>query len=120
MTSRITGALLPILMVAYQQRCTRRATAIIKDPHHPLTACSPSCHHGAVTADLAGMLNSFLPQAVRILNGLCTLPPTHTHPPPPLFTWLQSDSQKTAFLNNVCAGEKLRFVKILYESTALK
>ena len=33
--SRIIGVPLPLLMVVYQQRCTRRAIAIIKDIHHP-------------------------------------------------------------------------------------
>ncbi|KAM3843222.1 nuclear pore complex protein Nup107 [Diretmus argenteus] len=33
--SKIIGAPLPFLLEIYNQRCARRATGIIKDPHHP-------------------------------------------------------------------------------------
>lgn len=38
-TSRTISAPIPLLAEIYQQRCVRRATAIIMDPHHHLPGC---------------------------------------------------------------------------------
>ena len=85
--SRIIGVPLPLLMVVYQQRCTRRAIAIIKDIHHPshsLFSLLPSGRrYRSIPCRSSRMLSSFFPQAVRLLNGLCPLPLTHTHKHPP-------------------------------------
>ncbi|KAF7649075.1 hypothetical protein LDENG_00147890 [Lucifuga dentata] len=80
--SRIIGAPLPFLMEIYQQHCVRRATSIIKDPHHPshsLFSLLPSGkRYRSICCRSSRMLNRFFPQAVRMVNGLCPLP-THTN-----------------------------------------
>ncbi|KAK0141960.1 RNA-directed DNA polymerase from mobile element jockey [Merluccius polli] len=84
--SRIIGASLPFLKEIYEQRCTHRAAAIIRDFHHPshgLFSLLPSGkRYRSISCRTTRMLNSFFAQAVRLVNGLRSLPthtPTHTH-----------------------------------------
>ncbi|XP_073348585.1 interferon-induced protein 44-like [Pagrus major] len=65
----------------YEQHCIHRAAAIIRDPHHPshgLSSLLPSGKtYRSICCRSTRMLNSFFPQAVRLVKW--TAPPTHTH-----------------------------------------
>ncbi|KAK0149436.1 hypothetical protein N1851_009834 [Merluccius polli] len=68
--SRIIGASLPFLKEIYEQRCTHRAAAIIRDFHHPshgLFSLLPSGkRYRSISCRTTRMLNSFFAQAVRL------------------------------------------------------
>lgn len=76
--SKIIGAPLPCLMELYQQRCISRATSIIMDPLHPshhIFSLLPSRkRYSSIICRTSRKLNSFFPQAVRLINGLSPIP----------------------------------------------
>ncbi|XP_055494275.1 zinc finger protein Helios isoform X8 [Leucoraja erinacea] len=82
--SRIIGAPLPFLLEIYQKLCIRRAISIIKDPYHPshhIFSILPSGkRYRSISCRTSKMLNSFFPQAIKMVNRLCPLPiHIHTH-----------------------------------------
>ena len=69
---RITGCPLPSLEELHTQRCLNKAKRILKDPTHPqnrLFIMLPSGkRYQSVKASTNRLKNSFIPQAVRLLN----------------------------------------------------
>ncbi|KAI3373750.1 hypothetical protein L3Q82_022332 [Scortum barcoo] len=69
----ITRTELPSMEDLYTQRCRKKATKIIKDPSHPsykLFCLLPSGRrfHAAFEPEPQGFRDSFIPQAIRLLN----------------------------------------------------
>ncbi|KAM7374814.1 hypothetical protein PAMP_007451 [Pampus punctatissimus] len=81
---RIIGAPLPSLQDIYSTRLARKALSIVGDPTHPnhqLFSLLPSGRRmRSLRARTSRLRDSFLHQAIRMLNSLPALPPL---PPPP-------------------------------------
>ncbi|KAK0132925.1 Immunoglobulin kappa variable 4-1 [Merluccius polli] len=91
--SKIISAPLPSLGEIYKQRCARRATSIIKDPHHPshhlFTLLPSGRRYRGLPSRTSRMLNSFFPQALTIppvLDSGTSSQVTVTQPPVKSFT----------------------------------
>ena len=69
---KVTGASLPSVQDMFQCRCRKRAQNIVRDPSHPLNSffqLLPSKKRfRSIRCSTTRLLNSFLPQAVRMLN----------------------------------------------------
>jgi hypothetical protein len=65
MAQYITGAKLPAIQDLYTRRCQRKDLKIVKDPSHPSPRLFSLLPHGK---DKKKLLNSFYPQAIRLLN----------------------------------------------------
>ena len=68
----ITGAKLPALQDFYTRRCQRKALKIVKDPSNPSHRLFSLLSHGkryrSAKSRTKTLLNSFYPQAIRLLN----------------------------------------------------
>ena len=68
----ITGAKLPAIQDLYTRRCQRKALKIVKDPSHPSHRLFSLLLHGkryrSAKSRTKRLLNSFYPQAIRLLN----------------------------------------------------
>uniref|UniRef100_A0A4W5KKS1 Reverse transcriptase domain-containing protein n=1 Tax=Hucho hucho TaxID=62062 RepID=A0A4W5KKS1_9TELE len=68
----ITGAKLPAILDLYTRRCQRKALKIVKDPSHPSHRLFSLLPHGkryrSTKSRTKRLLNSFYPQAIRLLN----------------------------------------------------
>jgi hypothetical protein len=68
----ITGAKLPAFQDLYTRRCQRKALKIVKDPSHPSHRLFSLLPHGkryrSAQSRTKRLLNSFYPQAIRLLN----------------------------------------------------
>ena len=68
----ITGAKLPAIQDLYTRRCQRKALKIVKDPSHPSHRLFSLLPHGkryrSAKSRTKRLLNSFYPQAIRLLN----------------------------------------------------
>jgi hypothetical protein len=68
----ITGAKLPAIQDLYTRRCQRKAQKIVKDPSHPSHRLFFLLSHGkryrSAKSRTKRLLNSFYPQAIRLLN----------------------------------------------------
>ncbi|KAM9568419.1 uncharacterized protein ACWYII_008827 [Salvelinus alpinus] len=68
----ITGAKLPAIQDLYTRRCQRKALKIVKDPSHPSHRLFSLLPHGkqyrSAKSRTERLLNSFYPQAIRLLN----------------------------------------------------
>ena len=67
----ITGAKLPAIQDLYTRRCQRKVLKIVKDSSHPSHRLSSLLPHGKRyrSAKSKRLLNSFYPQAIRLLNS---------------------------------------------------
>ncbi len=69
----IVGGELPSLQDIYTRRCTRKARRIIKDSSHPshsLLSLLPSGRHfRSIRSRTSRLRDSFLPQAIRLMNS---------------------------------------------------
>ena len=69
---RITGCQLPSLEELYTQRCLSKSKKIIQDHTHPqnrlFTLLPSGKRYRSIKANTTRLKNSFLPQAVRLLN----------------------------------------------------
>jgi hypothetical protein len=69
----ITGAKLPAIQDLYTRRCQRKALKIVKDSSHPshrLFSLLPHCkQYRSTKSRPKRLLNSFYPQAIRLLNS---------------------------------------------------
>ena len=67
-----TGGKLPAIQDLYTRRCQRKALKIVKDPSHPRYRLFSLLPHGkryrSAKSRTKGFLNSFYPQAIRLLN----------------------------------------------------
>uniref|UniRef100_A0A8C7Q6V0 Reverse transcriptase domain-containing protein n=1 Tax=Oncorhynchus mykiss TaxID=8022 RepID=A0A8C7Q6V0_ONCMY len=72
MAQYITGAKLPAIQDLYTRRCQRKALKIVKDPSHPGHRLFSLLSHGkwywSAKSKTKRLLNSFYPQAIRLLN----------------------------------------------------
>ena len=68
----IPGAELPAIQNLYTRRCQRKALKIVKDPSHPSHRLFSLLPHGkrywSAKSRTKRLLNSFYPQATRLLN----------------------------------------------------
>ena len=85
----ITGAKLPAIQDLYTRRCQRKDLKIVKDPSHRLFSLLP--HRKWYWSDKSRtkrLLNSFYPQAIRLLNRKSNGYPDYLHcgPAQPLFS----------------------------------
>jgi hypothetical protein len=75
MAQYITGAKLPAIQDLYTRRCRRKALKIVKDPSHPSHRLFSLLQHGkryrSAKSRTKRLLNSFYPQAIRLLNIVC-------------------------------------------------
>ncbi|KAL0146881.1 hypothetical protein M9458_057820, partial [Cirrhinus mrigala] len=71
--AKIIGAPLPSILDIFLARCSSKASSIVKDPTHPshnLFQLLPSGRrYRSIKARSVRFLNSFFPQAVRVLNS---------------------------------------------------
>ncbi|KAL0189784.1 hypothetical protein M9458_016883, partial [Cirrhinus mrigala] len=71
--AKIIGAPLPSILDIFLARCSSKASSIVKDPSHPshnLFQLLPSGRrYRSIKARSVRFLNSFFPQAVRVLNS---------------------------------------------------
>ncbi|KAL0148403.1 hypothetical protein M9458_056303 [Cirrhinus mrigala] len=71
--AKIIGAPLPSILDTFLARCSSKASSIVKDPTHPshnLFQLLPSGRrYRSIKARSVRFLNSFFPQAVRVLNS---------------------------------------------------
>ncbi len=71
--AKIIGAPLPSILDIFLARCSSKTNSIVKDPTHPshsLFQLLPSGRrYRSIRARSARLLNSFFPQAVRVLNS---------------------------------------------------
>jgi hypothetical protein len=69
----ITGAKLPAIQDLYTRRCQRKALKIVKDSSHPSHRLFSLLPHGkryrSAKSRSKRLLNSFYPQAIRLLNS---------------------------------------------------
>jgi hypothetical protein len=69
----ITGAKLPAIRDLYNRRCQRKAHKIVRDSSHPsyrLFTLLPHCkQYQSAKSRTKRLLNSFYPQAIRLLNN---------------------------------------------------
>uniref|UniRef100_A0A8K9UCI4 Reverse transcriptase domain-containing protein n=1 Tax=Oncorhynchus mykiss TaxID=8022 RepID=A0A8K9UCI4_ONCMY len=95
----ITGAKLPVIQDLYPRRCQRKALKIVKDSSHASHRLFSLLPHGkqyrSAKSRSKRLLNSFYPQAIRLLNissngysDYMQSPPPPT--PPLLHCWLLS------------------------------
>jgi hypothetical protein len=72
-TQYITGAKLPAIQDLYTRRCQRKALIIVKDSSHPGHRLFSLLPHGkryrSAKSRSKRLLNSFYPQAIRLLNS---------------------------------------------------
>jgi hypothetical protein len=72
MAQYITGAKLPAIQDLYTRRCQRKFLKIVKDSSHPSHRLFSPLPHGkryrSVKSRSTRLLNSFYPQAIRLLN----------------------------------------------------
>ena len=72
-TQYITGAKLPAIQDRYSRRCQRKAQKIVRDssrPSHRLYSLLPHIkRYRSATSRTKRLLNSFYPQALRLLNS---------------------------------------------------
>ncbi|XP_070301091.1 uncharacterized protein [Salvelinus sp. IW2-2015] len=77
----ITGAKLPAIQDLYTRRCQRKALKIVNDPSHPshrLFSLLPHCkQYRSCKSRTKRLLNSFYPQAIRLLNRPYQSTPPH-------------------------------------------
>ncbi|KAL3055642.1 hypothetical protein OYC64_018339 [Pagothenia borchgrevinki] len=78
---RIIGASLPSLEDIYNTRLTRKALSIVGDATHPSNSLFSLLPSGrrflSLSSRTSRLGKSFLHQAVRMLNSLPSLPPSH-------------------------------------------
>ena len=69
----ITGARLPAIQDLYNRRCQRKAQKIVRDSSHPSHRLISLLPHGkryrSAKSRTKRLLNSFYPQAIRLLNN---------------------------------------------------
>jgi hypothetical protein len=79
----ITGAKLPAIQDLYNRRCQRKAHTIVRDPSHPSYRLYSPLPHGkrsrSAKSRTKRLLNSFYPQAVRLLNNSQKSPLDNLH-----------------------------------------
>jgi hypothetical protein len=70
----ITGAKLPAIQDLCNRRCQRKALKMVKDSGHPSHRLFSLVSHGkryrSAKSRSKRLLNSFFPQAIRLLNGV--------------------------------------------------
>uniref|UniRef100_A0A4W5NY43 Reverse transcriptase domain-containing protein n=1 Tax=Hucho hucho TaxID=62062 RepID=A0A4W5NY43_9TELE len=85
----ITGAKLPALQNLYTRRCQMKAQKIVKDSSHPSNRLFSLLLHGKRYQNAKSwskrLLNSFYPQATRLLNNSSNGHPDYLHGSTPLF-----------------------------------
>ena len=68
----ITGVKLPAIQYLYTRRCQRKALKIVKDPNHSshrlFSLLLPGKRYRRAKSRTKRLLNSFYPQAIRLLN----------------------------------------------------
>ena len=68
----ITGAKLHVIQDLYTRRCQRKSLKIVKDPSHPshrlVSLLLHSKRYRSANSRSKRLLNSFYPQAIRLLN----------------------------------------------------